>query len=529
MQNFCSGAGALCYVSLIQFSATLAWCSGTSNVPTRARPGVEALDESNGREDASSHNLASSFSETDSRHNIGATLPQTSHPFSYDYWLDQPELSSMVDPHYGSEADRFWHSASTSANLPLHASSSHIRQLEMQSYLTDHTTKGTMMEDLEMFLHSDSPAHQRSNCDADWNQEEWTSLLLPSESVPEAYERNEDRLDDASLGFSYSQDTDEAIYMQSQENNSVTIDPSERNALYRFAYYSWQNKLLREQFDYIYERLSHNWPSDLPDEVRKRINRYASKWLQYNGNVVKSLLENDEATWQHFIDKWNPTVVAVEKRKQSHRLEKVRMVTMRWLDKSILSTSKNKILDRLSAHWNGCSHGLVHSRLNVYADLFGSISSPEPLLSNDKETFLNAADAIYCPSALPGQRHVNASQDDLLHQREDASVSSQPSVPRAGFLRLGAARYNSGESWMDEKTPDEIAKIQNAVRSYWVENLTKRSVNRAFLRVNSFLEKNKGYIKMIEDGDKAISWLVAKECATRPHRQLKALHPEKML
>lgn len=281
---------------------------------------------------------------------------------------------------------------------------------------------------------------------------------------------------------------------------------------------------MRKDIQLIYKRLSDTWPSNFPIEVKASQARFASSYIQRHPDLIKGLVEENEDTWHYFIEKVRSTSGLQRGRYGPNPSQTDKLIEASWLASPILNTKKEFILQRLSTHWKNANRTLVQSRLNKYAGIFGLLTSVEPLLSEENKIFIKAADAIYCPSAPKGERHVGAGEIDLLHQMSSTiDVASSTEGTRAEtnvrrkpkFSRLQSSRLTSGQEWMTGKTPEEILRIHESIRSHLVDKVSNATVNKFYVGVNKFLQMHQGYIKQIEDGEDQAAWRVAKQVVKR--------------
>lgn len=281
----------------------------------------------------------------------------------------------------------------------------------------------------------------------------------------------------------------------------------------------WQHSISVDEVAYIHDRLTASWPKEISEQRAKKQVSNVAKWLDANPDMVKALAKGDEKAWQIVIGRSMPVVSKRVKSSSAYREGRVYMTTPIWLSRPIVSSKKLSIIQRLSRHWHGASETLVTSRLRQYTESFGKISSPEPLLEDDKMKFRIAADAIFCEGAPHGQRNVGASDDDLLHQySEQYSVPVEGEEGRAAKIikdprvRSNAARYQTGQSWLESMRLDEIAKIHRAIKVHWIDKIDPRMWHAALIRANEILETDANLLDRVKRGDKSAAFIVAKEC-----------------
>lgn len=279
-----------------------------------------------------------------------------------------------------------------------------------------------------------------------------------------------------------------------------------------FPHRKWITQLRKEDVDRIYARLSSTWSDELPIETITYQAKYASNFLQKHPEIVQGLLEGDELVWRTFIHRME--IRPTKKRGQytSDRSTLTHMVTVLWLAEPMSFDKKEFIIERLSNHWNGASRTLVNGRLDNYTALYGAITSPEPLLYGDNDTFTAAANAIFCEGETKATRHPGAGSDDVLHQ---GASSSTPTVRKSRFLKLDAARFTSGHEWMQNKSPDEISKIHDAIRAHLVDRISRPTIQNVWLHANDYLELHKYLVERIEQEEDYASWSVAVNCVKR--------------
>lgn len=280
----------------------------------------------------------------------------------------------------------------------------------------------------------------------------------------------------------------------------------------------WQTDLRQEDVKRIYDRLSSTWSSHLPPATIAYQAQCASTYLQRYPEIVTGLVAGDENIWKAFIKRMKIRPMVERFRYTTDRSTMTHMVDLAWLAKPMLYSKKESILNRLSHHWNDAPRKLVNSRLAHYTENFGAITSPEPLLSNDHEAFVAAANAIFCETQPKSKRHVGASRHDILHQNQDSAgvEAGNQYVPRKlKYHRLNAGRFTSGQDWMKDKSPGEIAKIHDAIGSNIVDTVSTPTLHNIFIAANKYLEGHKDVIEKIEEGDQHAAWKVARLCVKR--------------
>lgn len=281
-----------------------------------------------------------------------------------------------------------------------------------------------------------------------------------------------------------------------------------------FSAAQWQHRYLNNQVKFMFARLTRSWPDYVSRDVLETHFNRLNKWFNINTSIVARLINNDEAIWEHALIY---CMLDVNRAKVSRKspAKKEKMVTISWLAKPILSSEKDAILTRLASHWGFDKVKEVHPRANRYANKYGPITSPEPLLDmNDEETFKRAADMIYCKSAPYGHRMVGAGENDLLHQYPapyNVEATKNEQVRSSSRrLKVGALRYNSGHSWLRGVSYEDIAFIQDTVKDCWGGGLASRVTLACFLNVNDFLESHPTYIERIKKGDKGAAEYIAR-------------------
>lgn len=287
-----------------------------------------------------------------------------------------------------------------------------------------------------------------------------------------------------------------------------------------FPPFSWQYKLLKSQVEKIHERITNPWPKSISDRQAKRQLQNVSKWLNSHEDIVAQLTKGDEKVWKMVIERSMPNLYEPAPKPPLRRGRNVCMLEPVWLARPILSTRKDYIVHRLSQHWNGVSDSLVQNRLIAYAGKFGKVSSPEPLLEDDQVRFVIAADAIFCEAAPHGHRNVGAGDDDILHQfSEEYSVPVEGEIGKAAKLpkesirfSADAARFHTGQSWLDTMPLIQIDKIHKAIRSHWKDRANFYVIDEAFAEVNELLEHDEMLLDRLKKGDKSAAYNVARRC-----------------
>lgn len=277
----------------------------------------------------------------------------------------------------------------------------------------------------------------------------------------------------------------------------------------------WQYKYRKDQIDTLFDNLTASWPNYVSqDSLMAQFTRI-NKWLNINPTIVAGLMDSDEATWEYALVFCK---LSIERTKAPRKAAKKneRIKTFAWFAAPMLTSKKAFMVERLAEYWGFEKLKEVNPRVNRYVGKFGPITSPEPLLEgSDEETFRRAADAIYCKGAPYGHRNVGAGKDDLLHQISCSEIDSNAKVQRR--IRVGAARYNSGESWLRSMSYEEVADIQDAIRDHWGSGVADRVALECLLLVNDFLETHPRYINRIKRGDQAAIKYVSRLTRSPPN------------
>lgn len=285
-----------------------------------------------------------------------------------------------------------------------------------------------------------------------------------------------------------------------------------------------ETEFFSQQIARILDRLAQSWPTDINNAVLEAHISRVRAWLNSHRQIVRRLLDDDQATWKSITRMCRPEAETGDKTKRKYR-KIIHMTNPIWLAKPILSTRKAYIVNRLREYW-GCKSDMnVSTRLLKYAEAFGVIQSPEPLLEPDHDRFKIAADAIYWPGGHHSIKHLNASPNDLLHQysetysvaSEDGTVTHIPKPQTS--TRVTAYRYHSGQKWLEHMEYKDIAKIQNAIKAHWERGLASRYAFDRFLLVNEFLEHDTERLEQIKRGDKEAAAFVAARTRTKADYQ----------
>lgn len=326
---------------------------------------------------------------------------------------------------------------------------------------------------------------------------------------PAPYDDNNPNMDHGEQTNSVTHASSSAIISDEDHANVQNYQPH----LPRF---KWQHGLLKYQIEYINKRLWATWPKGFKN--REKIDRHVynvSKWLGSHPEYVLLMLEGDELTWNKVIITCMFDPNREKKVSAPRKRNRLLMTHPIWMASPLLSSKVEKIFTRLRGHWNGVSLQIVRSRLTEYADRFGPIQSPEPLLGDDGTSFQAAADAIYSEGAPRGHRNVGASKTDLLHRNtSDGDPSAGPSTvtetPKTPRLKPENPRYHSGESWMNTMTLEDVAAIHSAIRLHWRDRISDRILTPAYLAANQYLQQHEEILTRIQQGDASAAYIVAR-------------------
>lgn len=418
--------------------------------------------------------------------------------------------------------------------------------LHAESYTSDTQTNATPWADIsdpfdanhaanthEPYLHID-PYEALVPGDAASGMQETYDESLPWQAITLDY----GKIDQSQLWS----DTTDMASLSHMSSESTPLQPSSAPSSSRVLLFwkdkhpgfppaQWQYRYLKDQVKWLFDKLAESWPDRVQGKVLDaHINR-VNKWLAVNPGIVSALMEDDLTTWEqvklHCLLDVNRQVAP----RRSESKKKIKMIPLAWLARPILSDKKDFIIERLARHWGMDKGKEVHPRINRYVAKFGPITSPAPLWEANEDSFRRAADAIYCKDAPYGHRMVGAGDDDILHQDqpEDDASFNMDILQTTKRLRVNAARYHSGQAWLDEKTFEEIAAVQDTVRIYWEIEIDHKVMLDCFLMVNDFLENHRRMIDRILEGDQeAASYVAHLTRSKRVYKQYKAgtLSPE---
>lgn len=287
----------------------------------------------------------------------------------------------------------------------------------------------------------------------------------------------------------------------------------------------WQKGIPKGIIEEIYKRISAQWPKDLPMDTVRKYDYSTSRMFNRHPDLLKGVLMGNEAAWKDVLA-WSKGDMMKARATSYGAIAKTRtrhtLVTVNWLAGKILTDDRDRILDRLSEYWGGLNRKTIYMRLLYYSMDFGKVQSPEPLLSKDDDTFQKAADIIWTKHRARQQRHPEAGKYDILHQ-----YSPQYSVlDENGHLatipvekiqsRPTAARYNTGQAWLDESAIEQIDLVHNGIASQMNAGLHHKRVKENLMLANAYLEDRRDLLEAIIGGHTEAALQVLQAVADHP-------------